>query len=129
MTKKDIPATYWKADSMLNGGNRKQVCHNTELIRLQDGGIGLILHSTIVVKFYEDGRIVLNSGGWHTVATKDRINRCLAKTDYRIGQEKFTWYIYNWKTGDKQVFFDGYTVQAKYFEERLVEVGLGEQVL
>jgi hypothetical protein len=39
--------------------------------------VSIVLHSTAVVRFYADGRIVLNTGGWQTVTTKDRLNRCL----------------------------------------------------
>lgn len=36
--------------------------------------IGIKLHQTVVVKFYKDGRVQLNSGGWQTVTTRERIN-------------------------------------------------------
>jgi hypothetical protein len=39
--------------------------------------VSILLHQTAVIRFYPDGRIVLNTGGWQTVTTKDRLNRCL----------------------------------------------------
>lgn len=39
--------------------------------------IAITLHQTKIVKFYPDGSIVLNNGGWETVTTKDRLNDIL----------------------------------------------------
>jgi len=39
--------------------------------------VAIVLHNTAVVVFYDDGRIKLNTEGWRTVTTKDRLNRCL----------------------------------------------------
>lgn len=36
--------------------------------------VGVLLHNTIVVAYLPSGETVLNSGGWHTVTTQDRIH-------------------------------------------------------
>lgn len=36
--------------------------------------VGVRLHETVVVAYLPDGRYVLNTGGWNTATTKDRIN-------------------------------------------------------
>jgi hypothetical protein len=36
--------------------------------------VGIKLHRTVVIKFYHDGRIQLNSDGWQTVTTRERMN-------------------------------------------------------
>lgn len=47
----------------------------TTLVRLDDGGIAVHLVATNVVTFRPCGRVILNSGGWRTVTTKERISR------------------------------------------------------
>lgn len=39
--------------------------------------VGVKLHNTVVVKHYKDGRIQLNSDGWQTVTTRERMNTFL----------------------------------------------------
>ena len=57
----------------------RKICKNTYLKVLErylHGApkvIGLLLHKTFIVTFEPD-RIVLDTGGWWTVTTKDRIN-------------------------------------------------------
>ena len=55
----------------------KVVANNTiEYIRA-NGDRVIRLHHTDIVTFKENGDIVLNTGGWKTVTTKDRINKFL----------------------------------------------------
>lgn len=58
-------------------GDRK-IGNNTHAI-FNDGEscVDIVLHSTIIVKIYFDGRMKFNVGGWPTVTTKDRINHFL----------------------------------------------------
>lgn len=108
----------WKsAREQLTGrcAQSRKVANNTYLERLvgpntvEDNSIGLRLHDTHVIVWYEDGSIVLNSGGWRTVTTKARINEYLGN-GYGISQEKGQWYIV--KHGDWTklcIFEDGIT--------------------
>lgn len=48
--------------------------NNTTAFRRPDG-IAVQLHDTDVVTFRNDGTVVLNSGGWDTLTTRDRMNR------------------------------------------------------
>lgn len=61
------------------------------------------LHNTDIVKFYTNGVIELNSGGWRTPTTKNRIN------DYapgvRLYQEKSQWYVCG------VLFYDGIKIK------------------
>jgi len=52
---------------------RRKIRNNTYLEDLGDGGIGLRLHNTYVLKWYPD-RIILNSGGWSSQVTRNRMN-------------------------------------------------------
>lgn len=56
----------------------------------EDGWTKVIYHSTIVVK-WDDDQIILNTGGYHTVTTKTRMNQ--ASNQFNLGyivfQSKF----------------------------------------
>jgi len=71
------------------GKNRKNtierpLANNTRVVQIDDGTIGIKLHDTFVIKYYsnvlsgvkihEGDTIQLDSGGWKTVTTRDRMN-------------------------------------------------------
>jgi hypothetical protein len=112
MTRKDIPSSYWQASSLLGKRESRTICCNTSLERLNEDTIALRYHSTNVVTFHLDGRIVLRSGGWETVTTKDRMNRCLRNSGYSVFQKKFQWFVWDRESGSEQVYFDGYTIST-----------------
>lgn len=99
---------YNTANQKLTGRNSqsRKLANNTYLIRHEEY-IGVKLHSTEVVKLYPNGNIRLDSGGWHTSTTKDRIG---AFSGYRISQNNGNWYIpINGKT---YKYADGMTITA-----------------
>jgi hypothetical protein len=53
---------------------KRKLANNTYLVVNDDGSFGVRLHSTQVLVFHPDGRVVLNSGGWQTPTTKERMN-------------------------------------------------------
>ena len=53
---------------------------------------GVRLHKTNVVTFHSDGSIVLDSGGWKTVTTKDRIN-CALPPGWSVYSTRGVWYL------------------------------------
>jgi len=70
--------TYAEALNMVHGKtNRKtrKVGNNTYAEIEYDNSVSIRLHGTTVVRFYPSGIVKLNSGGWHTSTTKDRINK------------------------------------------------------
>lgn len=91
---------HW-ADSKLAGRDRRKVTHNTYLIRRSEG-IALRLHDTDIVTYLPGGDIILNSGGWQTVTTKQRMN---AYTDAMIGSTKGVWSV-SWGS-ESHGFADG----------------------
>jgi hypothetical protein len=66
------------ADSFLNGRNRRKYARNTYFERISENVIGVKLHRTFIVTISKDGPMVLNTGGWETKTTRDRINSVLA---------------------------------------------------
>ena len=96
---------YTELDSKLQGRNKqsRKIGNNTYLIRRGEN-IAIRLHNTDIVIYYPNGKIVLNSGGWRTPTTKDRINSAL-RHEYRISQDKGIWYIQG------KIFQDGLTIE------------------
>ena len=98
---------YMYYNNLLQGRNHKskKLANNTYAERCSDS-INIILYNTDIIKYFPDGRIVLDSGNYKTVTTKDRINQ-FSPVDIR--QEKSKWYImYNDR---ESVFYDGITVK------------------
>jgi hypothetical protein len=81
---------YVEAAEKLGSRDSRKVGNNTYLERLDDETIGLRLHSTYVVKFHSDESVTLDSGGWQTVTTKERMNWV---DNVRVYSDDFTWYV------------------------------------
>jgi len=114
---------YKKADEQLQGRNnqRRKLENNTYLER-HDDYISVRLHDTDIIELYPDGKTVLNTGGWRTVTTKDRLNKFAPDTirgHIRISQEKRVWYViqvspdYDWSKAVKYIFRDSFTYNSK----------------
>jgi hypothetical protein len=70
--------------------NRRKVGNNTYAEILYDDTVAIRLHNTDVVKINPNGTYTLNSGGWQTVTTKDRINQY---SPVKVYQRKFEWFV------------------------------------
>jgi hypothetical protein len=82
----------------------KPLGNNTKLVKVDDDTFAVKLHHTNVVLIHRDGTYTLNSGGWRTVTTKDRIN---GYSPARVWQKAHVWYV---NGGDR--FFDGIRVNS-----------------
>lgn len=73
----------------------KKIANNTYEAQHESGERLIILHGTIVCNFRPTGNVILNSGGWQTKTTKDRINKALADSNlpFSVGQYQKAWYI------------------------------------
>lgn len=67
-------------------------------------------HSTDVVTAYPNGSVKLDSGGWITSTTKERINRYLPIG--QLYQKKFGWFI-AMPDGEQVEFRDGMTITPR----------------
>lgn len=105
--------TYIEAAEQLGGKASRKLENNTYLHRIDEHTIAVKLHDTDVVTYYDDGRIVLNSGGWRTVTTKDRMEKYSPvwlrsfDGDWHIARHGEAGYR---KTGD--IFNDGVTLEV-----------------
>ena len=75
----------------------KKVDNSTFEVTYKDGCRAIRLHTTDVVTFRPDGSFFINTGGWLTRTTKDRINKyCSGKIN--VWQVAYEWYVANGKT-------------------------------
>lgn len=87
----DLPTSFEQASAWLGGAARKTVAHNTDLARGAAGEIDLIFHNSRIVTFLRDDSLLLNSNGYRTVTTKQRLNAVLGDRG-RVSQVKGEWY-------------------------------------
>jgi len=83
--------------------NVKRIANNTVKYERMNGDVVYRLHNTDIVTKHSDGTFTLNSGGWKTITTKDRINLYAPAHVY---SGNGTWYV------EKIPFFDGMRVNA-----------------
>lgn len=97
-----------KLDSQLQGRNKNQrkTANNTYLVR-RDKNIALMLHVTDIFTIKPNGEITLDTEGWKTPATKDRLNGILPGS-MNIYQEKSEWYLTTgrWNDNPKSYIFE-----------------------
>lgn len=100
--------TYQTLDAMLQGRNKqsRKLANNTYALRTADI-LHIRLHDTDIITYYKNGDIALNSGGWRTPTTKDRLNAYLP---FRISQDKGVWYLL--LDSQEYVFADNMTVKS-----------------
>lgn len=92
---------------LLGRGNVRKLANNTSVERISDHAvnrmmlslkesasdvIAVVLHNTYIVAYTSDGRILLNSGGYHTTTTKQRLNQLLPP-GYGVTQRDYAWYV------------------------------------
>jgi len=112
---------YKEANNLLQGRCKKskKFANNTYLMRdLNSTDILAKYHNTIVTRFKDNGDIILDSGGWRTTSTKERINWFL--NGINLYQEKGVWYLIKaWSLDHKErveksvVFHDGIKITKR----------------
>jgi hypothetical protein len=103
--------SYQDAVNKLNGRTRRKLENNTYLEVRDANTIAVKLHATDVVTYRSDGSVTLNSGGWRTVTTKDRLNKY---SPVRIWTERGVWYVSAHGGWDKlQTYQDGMSYREK----------------
>ncbi|KKN91174.1 hypothetical protein LCGC14_0220400 [marine sediment metagenome] len=102
--------SYEQAVELLGDKDRLTVGNNTMLSRDSvDFSVNVVLHGQDIVWFHRDGRVVLDSCGYRTEPTKERINRCLP-TPWQLCQSKGVWALWRWDLEQEVPFVDGMTV-------------------
>lgn len=92
---------YQTALKTLNGRKSSKIGNHTYLLALDNGNVAIQLHWTHVITITPDNKYILNSGGYRTATTKNRINQY---APVNLCQKKGVWYV-----GDVE-YFDGMEV-------------------
>ncbi len=116
MLVRDFECRSWtRAAELLAGNARRTVCGNT-VLRQGEAGISVLLHDNPIILFRIDGRMTIDSCGYRTNTTKDRLNRCLPD-GWRVAQRAGSWFLWNsWRAllegckVSETPFIDGMTV-------------------
>ena len=101
----ELRMTYETAAERLGTRSSRKVANNTYLQRRDDSTIALRLHETDVVTF-RPGTVTLDSGGWRTMTTKDRIGYAVP-----LYAQKGVWRVGSWNDPSPLVYFDGMTLR------------------
>ncbi len=82
---------------------------NTTVINHSNGATSVILYKTEVVMFKPDGYITLDSGGWKTDTTRNRMNQASNQFNlgYRVYQKEGAWYVLVANISEPLPFVDG----------------------
>lgn len=102
--------SYQEADQYLGDKTSRPLGYATKLER-EDTIIGVKHHDTYIIRFYPTGEIVLDTDGWRSRTTKDRLNMFLP-SPWRVWQERNVWYL-SCGYGDENpyIYFDGIIIK------------------
>lgn len=70
----------------------RRLAHNTYVEQLPHADLAIRLHATRILTFHSDGSFTVNSGGYRTVTTKQRLN-ALLPAGYRVYSLRYVWHI------------------------------------
>ena len=87
-------ATYEGLSNFLGTKQVKKLGHNTTVERLGEFEVGIKYHSTFIIRIDATDFITLNTGGWETSTTKERLNQFLRCRNVYIQQKKGDWIIH-----------------------------------
>ena len=103
-TMKAIPKSYEECKNLLNGKVEMKLGNNTKLVHcIQAGAFAIKLHDTEVVRFYVDGTVQIQNGGFQSNVTKDRINQFIPRG--HVFQRNYNWYYH--RDGKDYTFQNG----------------------
>jgi hypothetical protein len=77
---------------LLRGRTTKRIENNTYVLNRGDH-LALRLHATDIIVAYPDGRTVIDTNGYHTNTTRDRLR--YLQGGWHVFQQAGTWYWYN----------------------------------
>lgn len=85
---------------------KKRIENNTVEYLRPNGNRVIRLHKTDIVEFFPE-KIVLRTGGWKTVTTKDRINKAIQSRGWYVSQRDSLWFVKRRDCDDDYPFVEG----------------------
>lgn len=95
------------AEGLLSRGRNgtKKLANNTYLHKLNENEIAVRFHATNIIVIHKDDSCNLNTGGWQTSTTKNRLNEF---SPANIFQKNGVWYL----ATDGSSFYDGMRIDS-----------------
>jgi len=89
--------SYEDARQFWESNKNPEIAYNTRIGKLvlpntEEEVFALIYHTSVVVVWYEDRRVMLNTEGWQTLTTKQRIQESLPP-GFSIWQKNHEWFV------------------------------------
>jgi len=115
--------SYQDAKKFLGNRKERAIAHNTRIeigsLNLGHEVITVKYHGNSIVNLYPDGIVSLNSCGWQTSTTKERLNWFLPY-GITLYQHNFRWIVQRWHWSDEygriideeSLFVDGMAIKA-----------------
>lgn len=105
-----IPQTWIEWNNFIMKGRdkvRRPISNNTYVRRKENNNIAIKLHQTDIIVITPRDSIILNTGGWMTVTTKERMNT-FTRRGISVWQENKIWYLV--VDQEQYNFADGITI-------------------
>ena len=102
MTKSEVLENYGGAGKVF------RVASNTWEYVAQSGIRALVYHRTEILVRWPSGAVTLNTGGWNTLTTRDRLNRFQHAA--QVYSERGAWRVRVRRNGKDYPFTDGMTI-------------------
>lgn len=114
---------YRSASQFLGNKEKRKLANNTWIVRGGDDSIGVVLHKTTIVRYYPNGTVTLNSGGYRSATTKQRINQLLP-AGVSLSQKDYEWTVVGF--GQRIPFEDGMVIAPPGIREFNMEWDAGD---
>lgn len=102
---------YYSSLSRFIGDKSSKILGNNTVVRRIDADtVAIKYHNTDILTISQDDTIKINTNGYETVTTKDRLNQFLRCKGFYIFQKKGVWYISDRK--DTAAYFDGMRISS-----------------
>ncbi|MEE8551545.1 MAG: hypothetical protein V3T08_09870 [Gemmatimonadota bacterium] len=105
----NLPRSMGDAHALLTtrGGRKlpeRSIGYATRVQREPCGSFAVVHHSTAICRLHLDGSITVDTGGWHSQTTKQRVNRVLDGSPWSIGSDRGT--LYWWRGSERFCEFE-----------------------
>lgn len=108
-----LPTSYEEAGKFLRGAYKRKAAHNTFVRNVLDG-YAVRYHKTDVVTFCADGRVIVNTNGWDTATTRERLRSCGISCGTQDGVTSITHGAFEWLLRDDMTLYPNGTVSGSY---------------
>lgn len=103
---------YETAEAFLGNKNSRKLTNNTVVHWDGGGPIHVRLHRTNILTYLPSGMVILDSGGYQSKTTKQRMNELLPP-GYDVYQKRHEWFVHDRITGITRSFEDGMVLDPK----------------